>query len=528
MSFVTPYGIGLDLGPNGKTWTFDVTDLTPILKGKKLMSIDAGGQWQEELDIKFMYIVGTPPHDVKNISNIWKVDNANIANIRNDNYFEPRSLNFSTNAASYKIRTAITGHGQEGEFIPQKHFININGGNKEFHWDVWKPCASNPIYPQGGTWIYDRAGWCPGAPTDLKEYDITNYVSTGGFATIDYGIDTAWGDSRYWVSSQLVGYGAPNFSLDAAVVDIKTPSKKIEYLRINTICTDPTIVIKNTGSTALTSLVIEYWVNNNSTKNSYTWHGNLNFLETTEVVLPVDGNLWSGINATTNNIFNVSIKNPNNGSDAYSFNNTMKSTFDIPPVLPSEFTIWFRTNQAASESSYILKDASGTVLFTKDSMNNNSNYYDDFTISPGCYSLEILDSDDDGFDFWANSDGAGKCQIKDMNNKTIQSFNGDFGKSIIYNFTVNYPLSFQQINKMQDESIVLFPNPATQQFNIDWNNHTIKQIEILNSVGQKIMMPIIYKTKYVQIDCSNAAKGFYFIAITNENKEVKYKKVVIE
>ncbi|MFT6385171.1 MAG: hypothetical protein ACJAQR_002011, partial [Bacteroidia bacterium] len=35
MSFVTPYGINLDLGPEGKTWTFDVTDFTPLLKGEK-------------------------------------------------------------------------------------------------------------------------------------------------------------------------------------------------------------------------------------------------------------------------------------------------------------------------------------------------------------------------------------------------------------------------------------------------------------------------------------------------------------
>jgi hypothetical protein len=353
-------------------------------------------------------------------------------------------------------------------------------------------------------------------------------VAAGGFATIDYGIDTAWGDSRYWVSSQLVSYGAPNFSLDAAIIDIKSPTKKVEYLRMNTICTDPTIVIKNTGSATLTSLVIEYWVNNNSSKNSYTWHGNLNFLESAEVVLPVNGNLWQGINATTNNIFNVNIKNPNGGSDAYSFNNMMKSSFDVPPVLPSEITIWFKANSAAAESSYELKDATGNIIFTKTNMINNANYYDDFTLSPGCYSLEIKDTDEDGFDFWANSDGAGKCQIKDVDGNTIHVFNGDFGKSLLYNFTIDYPLSYQQMNKFNDESIVVFPNPAQHQFNIDWNNHTIKQVEILNSIGQKIMMPINYQSKSIQINCSGFAKGFYFIAITNEKGEIKYKKIIVE
>ena len=51
MSFVTPYGINLDLGPTGKTWIFDVTDYTPFLTGSKRMTMERGGQYQEEMDI---------------------------------------------------------------------------------------------------------------------------------------------------------------------------------------------------------------------------------------------------------------------------------------------------------------------------------------------------------------------------------------------------------------------------------------------------------------------------------------------
>ena len=35
MSFVTPYGAYLDLGIDGKTWYFDITDYSPVLKGNK-------------------------------------------------------------------------------------------------------------------------------------------------------------------------------------------------------------------------------------------------------------------------------------------------------------------------------------------------------------------------------------------------------------------------------------------------------------------------------------------------------------
>ena len=31
-NYVTPYGIGLDLGPQGFRWVYDVTDYTPLFK----------------------------------------------------------------------------------------------------------------------------------------------------------------------------------------------------------------------------------------------------------------------------------------------------------------------------------------------------------------------------------------------------------------------------------------------------------------------------------------------------------------
>ena len=58
MSFVTPYGLGLNFGVDGKTWYFDVTDFAPILKGNKRITMSGGGQWQEDMDIKFLFIGG--------------------------------------------------------------------------------------------------------------------------------------------------------------------------------------------------------------------------------------------------------------------------------------------------------------------------------------------------------------------------------------------------------------------------------------------------------------------------------------
>ena len=50
--FITPYGINLDLGPQGFTWVFDVTDYAHLLKGE--VDLSAGNQ-QELIDLKFEY-----------------------------------------------------------------------------------------------------------------------------------------------------------------------------------------------------------------------------------------------------------------------------------------------------------------------------------------------------------------------------------------------------------------------------------------------------------------------------------------
>ena len=56
MSFVTPYGINLNLGIDGKTWTFDMTDFTPVFNGQKQITVERGGQWQEDMDIRFLFL----------------------------------------------------------------------------------------------------------------------------------------------------------------------------------------------------------------------------------------------------------------------------------------------------------------------------------------------------------------------------------------------------------------------------------------------------------------------------------------
>ena len=233
INFITPYGKGLTInGLLGRTWTYDVTDYATVLKGARFLAM-SDGAYQEDNDITFVFYEGTPPRNVKSISQIWPSGSwvsPSYNDIVTNRYFEPRFVKPSANTSQYKIRSAISGHGQEGEFIPRMHTITLNDTVK-FIRQVWKACGDNPIYPQGGTWVYDRAGWCPGAVVDTKEYELTPFISQGQPMKLDYSLPANMnpGSSNYRVNNQLVSYGEANFTLDAAVDYIKTPSGRIEF-----------------------------------------------------------------------------------------------------------------------------------------------------------------------------------------------------------------------------------------------------------------------------------------------------------
>ena len=524
MSFVTPYGIGLDLGPEGKTWYFDLTDYAPIFKGNKRITVSGGGEWQEDMDIKFLFIVGTPPRDILEMQQVWRPQSKGYGTIMADDAFEPRNVLMHPNASAYKLRTTITGHGQQGEFIPQDHYLNIDGGALEYVWPVWTECAENPVYPQGGTWIYDRAGWCPGQASDLREDDITQLVNPGQIHNIDYGVINATGTSNYWVSSQLVSYGMPNHSLDAAIVEILSPSNQILHLRTNPICSKPKIIIQNTGSTTLTSLQIDYWVNNSNVHETFLWTGSLNFLEKEEVTLPDPNSLWANI-AGNNNSFNVQIISPNNSSDEYFFNNSMSSSFEPAPIYPNTFALWFQTNSGVintltqiSESSWEFFNNNGVSIYASGDLISNTQFRDTLTFDNGCYVFKVTDTDDDGIDFWANSDGAGMVRFREIGASWLKSFEGDFGRSIYHEFRVEDALSNSEMN---DVNITVFPNPTNDEIVITGNLANSSKLILRDNIGRIVSITNIEKNKKThKVDIRNLSKGIYFISI-DENKTIK-------
>jgi hypothetical protein len=530
INFITPYGINLDLdGLNGRTWEFDVTDFAPVLKGAKYMAMQ-DGKYQEDNDIKFVFYEGTPPRTVKAITQIWpNASWSTVAynDIYNDVYFEPRDITLGSDVTQAKIRSAVSGHGQEGEFIPRTHTIALNS-SINLSRSVWTECASNPIYPQGGTWVYDRAGWCPGAAVDLKEWNITSNVSPGQTLQFDYSVPFVSnpGTSNYRINNQLVSYGDPNFTTDASVYAIQSPSKRPEFIRANPLCDDPVIVIRNNGAGILGSLDITYG-RDGGPQSTYHWTGNLNFLDTALIVLPAPDWLTSGIDR-----FKVAVSNPNGNIDQYPANDTMSSGFNSPDTYHGSIVFEFKTNNFPTHNRYTLMDNMGNVILTRQGTVANTIYTDTLNLNPGCYSLYLSDAGGDGLEFWANtSQGTGFFRIRSAATwATIKTLDPDFGNYVSHQFMMNYQLDVPAIENLNPK-LTLFPNPAATKVSmkISASIYSEPLIKIYDITGRLMMMDkirISNATENAELDISQLKAGVYYVELDSNSGTVVEKLVI--
>lgn len=533
VSFVTPYGKGLSMTATGKSWYFDVTDLEPQLHGAKRFVMTMGGQYQEQMDVDFYFIVGTQPRTVLEFNQLWqggaRIGGPSIGSIINQSSFPPLNVPTLANGKYFKMRSTITGHGSEGEFHQNggtvTHSFNINGGVNEFAWNITKECSGIPVFPQGGTWLYDRQGWCPGDPSYMKQYDITPYITPGNTVTLDYNISNpqvANGDYRFIEAHQFITYGPANHMTDASILDVFEPSNKVEFSRHNAMCSNPKILVQNTGSLSVSSIEIDYWLNNSTTKQTYTWTGTLAFMDTVTVKLPMSA-LWQSALQPSNNVFWAEIKKVNNVVDDYSFNNKYHSAFTVADQVPDNFTIEFKTNNNYTHNAYKIVDANGNVVGQSTFTAANTVYSDSYLLT-GCYRLIVTDSGHDGLSWWANTaQGSGYVRLKDATGFTLKSFQTDFGGYFEYSFTT-FPTT-SAIEQQNNMAVNIYPNPANDHFILSGNGLEYSEIVVTNVLGSTISTHQIGNETLYKYDSSQLIPGVYFVTI--KKGDVNFTKKII-
>ncbi len=530
--YITPYGNGLSLG-SGWTWTFDVSDYRTLLADS--VHLEAGN-WQELLKMEFLMIEGTPPRDVVDIQNLWNGGfNYGVAGDPIDNYLLAKTKTISVNGVTTRWKSRITGHGMDSpencaEFCAKTHYFKVNGV-QEFSKVVWRDnCDVNPLYPQGGTWVYDRANWCPGAEVWTYDWELTPFTTPGGTVSLDHDVQAythTGGWDYYQIEDQLVSYSAPNFTLDAALEDILSPSKDQMWARMNPVCTAPVVKIRNTGSTTLTSLTITYGMNG-VTPSVYNWTGSLAFMEAETITL---GAFNWGMGATD---FTVTVSNPNGGADQYTNNNSKVNKYTYPAVMPWQFVIEFKTNNYPWENQYTVKNDAGTIVHARDGavLTANTTYKDTLTLPDGCYTLELTDSGEDGLSFWANAaQGSGYLRLrKVVPSVIIKTYPQDCGGQIYQQFTVGLTNGVDDYILSDNTTLNVYPNPTDGSVYIDVNM-TSKQdgvIEIVDVLGKQVYHHEFkgLTAESVKADLSSLLSGVYFVSLRSGNDMITKKLMI--
>ncbi|MCX6350303.1 MAG: peptide-N-glycosidase F-related protein [Bacteroidetes bacterium] len=531
--FITPYGNGLSLG-NGFTWWYDVSDYRTLLHDTVRIT---SGNWQELLDLQFIMIKGTPPRDVLAIDNLWNGHPAYGTATSIENFLVPKKFTPIANGKNFRVKMRATGHGFLGnencaEFCPKTHSILVDGTTR-FARKVWRDdCSVNPVYPQGGTWLYSRTNWCPGAPVETYDAELSAYIKGGVETTLDYDVEAyTWNGSGglpyYAIESQIITYGAPNFTHDAAIDDIISPSNKDIHKRKNPICDGPLIRIQNTGSDTLRDLEITYGITGDSF-TTYHWRGNLGFMQMQEVRLGLLN--WNA----TGHEFKVTLSNPNGFKDEYAPNNTQTSYYTPTLSFPNKIIIDVSTNKSPEENSWTLTDQNGNLVASRDfkSLKKLTSYKDTLNLKVGCYQFTLIDSGLNGLSFWADTaQGSGNFRFRKSTGGILKNYNMDFGAQIFQQFSVGAYKDGVEETSFEKASLRVYPNPSNSIINVELNLTKKAKEAMLNLFdvsGRKVFSKTFYGNDFFEtaIDVSQYPKGIYVLKVSSAEKSFVEKVVV--
>jgi hypothetical protein len=519
------------------TWWTDVTDFSMLLHDSvEIEYVHTGYEPANDrgwvITLNFLIIEGTPPMEPISIKPVYngnfrygdKSDNI-------ENHFKPFTFITENEVKIVRFRISQTGHGMDtngcAEFCPKYREIWFDGKMTDKKY-LWKECASNPLYPQAGTWIFDRSNWCPG---DVVPPDIYNfYVSGGTQHSIDINMEpyVTQNPSAIWsINAYLIEYREPKFKNDVEIVDIITPSEVDIYSRMNPIYNNPLVIIRNNGNEILKNMRIRYSQDDGysvSPLHVYNWYGLLRPLSSDTINLP--GYFYY----TNRQEFKITLSLPNGVKDEYEYDNFKVSKTLPIPIMPQDFEIFIKTNNEPFHNSYILKDSEGKIIYERKSemLDSNTIYRDTFSLRPGYFEFVLTDTAGDGMEFWYNTEGGkGNARFLDMNGYLLKNINPDFGNFARFCFKVGEGTPIIDNNPIVD----VYPIRNQGKFFLDVFFNEVQnelKVQFFAPDSQLVEDKMYYNVKeeIINFDFSDKPDAIYGIKITTGDYTI-YRRVKI-
>lgn len=527
--FISPYAINFP-----KTfqydYVYDVTDFSSLLHDSAEIRIEYQGySYGFTATWDFIFVEGTPAREAYKVMNIYN-GGFNYGNPNNsiENQLTAKNIEVDDLAKSVKIRVLITGHGAEGsencaEFCAKNYYLKLNG-TQFAQQRVWKDdCGLNALFPQPGTWIYDRANWCPGELVRPFDYEMKT-MTAGGTYSFDMDMEPfiASGNASYNLAVQVFFYKDFAFETDAALDDIIAPTKDFWHSRYNPICDNGEVRIKNTGASNLTSATIKIKVGS-APEQSYNWTGNLAFGETANVKLPWIK--WPAI--VSDKTFTARVEAPNGAADQNTWNDSKKVDIDIPPTLPLRFIVQTTTNNRPTQNSYTIKNDHGVVFKDRQFTSANTLHRDTIELGHGCYTFTFNDAMKNGLSFFAApNDGSGAVRIVGIPFRMLKDFNADFGTSHTFHFRAGSTVGMEEtIDRISD--IKIYPQPATEELMIENTQLVFTKASLLSIDGKVVQTYSEYDLADNKLKLDATLTGVYLLQLIDSLGNTYVKKVVV-
>jgi hypothetical protein len=440
---LTPYG-----GAFGRDWKFgwtvDVTDFALVLRDSvEIDYVHTGYEPNNDrgwkITVTFEFIAGPPAASPLRIDKIYDGSYAYGDSARPISAsLAPVTFTAAAGAGYARLLVFQTGHGGDdsgcGEFCKKYREIVFDGKVADRR-PVWKECGDNPLSPQAGTWIYDRANWCPGDLLPPEAFDFP--VTPGSTHTVDIEMEpytlpgTAANEA---ITAYIVQYAPPAAQRDLELLAVDVPSAGDPDRRSNPACASARVAVRNNGSAPVTGFYVRYGTFGFDDR-MFVWEGTLASNAVTVLDLPGEIPMRSA-----GNKFGAEVHLRGDADDAWPADNALMVPFDPAPAHKSPVILELRTNAEPSQTSYVLRRSDGTAVreVKPGSLPPDSVIADTFRLETGCYTLEIADSAGDGLEFWYNvKGGRGTARLFDLSGSMLKSFESDFGSFIRYDFRVS-------------------------------------------------------------------------------------------
>ncbi len=243
---------------------------------------------------------------------------------------------------------------------------------------------------------------------------------------------------------------------------------------------EPEFVLKNSGNLDLTSLTINYQVNDGELY-SYDWTGSLAFLEKEIIVLPT-----ITFDSQDNNQILIYSENPDGNPDEYTNNDTVSSSMLSAEYTSSDVSLYLRTDDHPEETTWELLNDLGEVVSSGGPYTQSGQVViETFSLEDDrCYRFSLSDAGGDGLTSPA------MCILYYGNNVNILQATGNFGYNIMKDFYSANTVGVDNENYLS--GIQVYPNPASDKTIVKINTPAkgLMTLRVFNILGE-----LVYETQ---------------------------------